>query len=336
VTSPRWGKTTEIAMIPSRIFLSAILAAVIGQTNVNTLPAQTYPNRPIAIVVGFNPGGGIDIVTRVIAHHLGTTLNQTVVVENRPGANSAIAAAYVARAAPDGYTLITGGGFYWANPGLMRSISYNPAKDFVPISQIGGFPYMLVVHPQVPAKSIAELIGYANAHPGQLSFATSSSSGVVTGETFKRWAGIDITHVPYKSAPPAINDVIGGRVSMMFADVTTALPHVNAATLRGLAVTTLERSALLPNLPSLHEEGLTGFDVASRDGIWAPANTPKDIIFRLNIEVRRIIDDPGIRAQFAAMGFETHSSSPEEMALHAKTQLAKWSKMIKDAGIEPQ
>jgi tripartite-type tricarboxylate transporter receptor subunit TctC len=325
-----------MAMISKRIVFSAILAAAIGQTIVNPLRAQTYPNRSLTIVVGFNSGGGVDIVTRVIAHHLAAALKQTVVVENRPGANSAIAATYVARAAPDGYTLITGGGFYWANPGLMRSISYDPVRDFAPISQIGGFPYMLVVYPQVPAKSIAELIGYARINPGRLSFATSSSSGVVSGETFRRWAGIDITHVPYKSAPPAINDVIGGRVSMMFADVTTALPHVNAMTLRGLAVTTLERSALLPNLPSLNEEGLTGFDVASRDGIWAPASTPRDIITRLNTEVRRIIDDPDIKAQFAAIGFETHSSTSEEMALHAKTQLAKWSKMIKDAGIEPQ
>jgi tripartite-type tricarboxylate transporter receptor subunit TctC len=323
-------------MAVKHIFLSVILATSVGQAAVDRLTAEPYPNRPVTIVVGFNPGGGIDVITRVIAHRLGAALRRNIVVENRPGANSAIAATYVARAAPDGHTLITGGGFYWANPSLMRNLSYDPVADFAPISKIGVFPYMLVVHPQVPAKSVAELVAYAKANPGKLSFATSSSSGIVSGETFRRWADIDVNHVPYKSSPPAINDVLGGRVSMMFVDVSTALPHLRAETLRGLAVTTIERSALLPELPSLHELGLTGLDVASRDGIWAPAHTPNEIVARINGEVRRIIDDPEIKAQFAAIGFEASSSTPEEMATHAKNQLVNWSRMMKEAGIEPQ
>jgi putative tricarboxylic transport membrane protein len=298
--------------------------------------AETYPSRPVTIVVGFAAGSGIDVVTRVIARRLEGSLKQSVVIENRPGANAALAAAHVARAAPDGYTLMPGGGFYSATPSLMKSIGYDPVRDFVPITLIGGFAYMLVVNPQVPVSSISELVTYAKANPGKLSFATSNPNGIVSGETFKRRTQIDIRHVHYKSAPPAINDVLGGFVSMMFADVTTALPHVRANTLRGLAVTGLNRNPLLPELPSLHEAGLTGFDVASWNGIWVPANTPKDIIARLNMEVRRIVDDSAVKAQFSALGFETFSSTPDEMRKYAEAQRIKWSAMIESAGIEPQ
>jgi tripartite-type tricarboxylate transporter receptor subunit TctC len=298
--------------------------------------AETYPSRPITIVVGFAAGSGIDVITRVIARRLEAQLGQSVLIENRPGANGAIAAGHVARAAPDGYTLMPGGGFYAAVPSLMKSVPYDPAKDFAPITLIGGFAYMVVANPQVPVKSISELIAYAKANPGKLSFATSNTNGLVSGETFRRWAGIEINHVPYKSAPPAINDVLGGFVSIMFADITTALPHVRANTLRGLAVTALNRSPLLPDLPSLHEAGLTGFDVGSWNGLWVPANTPNDIITRLNAEVRKIIDDREIKAQFGGLGFETFSSTPDEMGKYAEAQRVKWSKMIRDAGIEPQ
>jgi tripartite-type tricarboxylate transporter receptor subunit TctC len=298
--------------------------------------ADVYPSRPVTIVVGFAPGSGIDVVTRIIARRLERSLGQSVLIENRPGANGAVAAGHVSRALPDGHTLMPGGGFYAAVPSLMKSIPYDPAKDFAPIALIGGFAYMLVVNPQVPAQSIAELISYAKFNPGKLSFATSNTNGLVSGETFRRRAGIDIHHVPYKSAPPAINDLLGGFVSMMFADVTTALPHVRANTLRGLAVTALNRNPLLPELPSLHEAGFPGFDVGSWNGLWAPAHTPGEIIAKLSIEVRKIVDDPEIKAQLAALGFEAFSSTPEEMSRYAEAQRVKWSKMIKDAGIEPQ
>jgi tripartite-type tricarboxylate transporter receptor subunit TctC len=298
--------------------------------------ADVYPSKPVTIVVAFAPGSGIDVITRVIARHLERPLRQTVVIENRPGANAAIAAVHVSRASPDGYTLMPGGGFYSSTPYLMKSISYDPQKDFAPITLIGSFAYMVVVNPRVPVQSVPELIAYAKANPGKLSFASSNPNGIVSGETFKRWAGIDIVHVHYKSAPPAINDVLGGSVSMMFADVTTVLPHVRAKTLRGLAVTGFERNSLLPDLPSLHEAGLTGFDVASWNGIWAPAKTPAEIVSRLNVEIRRIVDDPQIKAQFRELGFEAFSSTPDEMGRFAEVQRVKWLKMIKDAGIEPQ
>jgi tripartite-type tricarboxylate transporter receptor subunit TctC len=299
--------------------------------------AGAYPERPVTIVIGFAPGSGIDVIYRLIGHRLEAALKQSIVIENKVGANSAIAATYVARAAPDGYTLLAGGSTtHAANPYLLKSIAYDPVKDFAPISRTGSFAYMLVAHPQVPVRSIAELIAYAKAHPGELSFATSNSSGLISGLTFVRWAGIDLNHVPYKTAPPAINDVLGGRVSLMFADVTTALPHVKANSLRGLMVIASKRSALLPDLPSLQEVGLADFDSPSWTGVFAPANTPVDIIARLNSELRKIVDDPNVRTQFGAVGFEASSSTPEELANSVNFDRTKWARLVKEAGIEPQ
>jgi tripartite-type tricarboxylate transporter receptor subunit TctC len=298
--------------------------------------ADTYPSRPVTMVVGFAPGSGIDVVVRIIARRLEVPLGQSVLIENRPGANGALAAGHVARAAPDGYTLFPNGGAISNLPFLMKSLPYDPERDFAPITLLGGFAYMLVVNPQVPARSVSDLVFYAKANPGKLSFATSNTNGLVSGETFKRRAAIDIHHVPYKSAPPAINDLLGGFVSMMFADVTTALPHVRSNALRGLAVTALNRSPLLPELPSLHEAGFTGFDVGSWNGLWAPANTPNEVITKLNTELRKIIDDPELKKQLAALGFDAVSGSPEETAKYAEEQRVKWAKMITDAGIEPQ
>jgi tripartite-type tricarboxylate transporter receptor subunit TctC len=218
----------------------------------------------------------------------------------------------------------------------MKSISYDPAKDFAPLSRVGSFTQMLVLHPDLPAKSIPELIAHARANPGKLSFASGNASGVVAGETLKHWAGLDILHVPYRSVPPALNDVLGGRVSMMFTDLTTGLPHVKAGTLRALATTRLQRSTLFPELPSLHEAGITNFDMDSWAGMFAPANTSREIIMRLNAELRRIIDDPDVKGRLGAVGFEAFSSTPEELDEFVRVQLVKWTQMIKDAGIEPE
>jgi tripartite-type tricarboxylate transporter receptor subunit TctC len=218
----------------------------------------------------------------------------------------------------------------------MKSISYDPVRDFAPLSRIGSFTQMLVLHPDLPLKSIPQLIAHAKANPGKLSFASGNASGVVAGETLKRWAGLDIVHVPYRSAPPALNDVLGGRVSMMFTDLTTGLPHVKAGTLRALATTRLQRSTLFPELPSLHEAGITNFDMDSWAAMFAPANTPPEIVTRLNAELRKIIDDSDLRGRLGALGFEAFSSTPEELGEFVKVQLVKWTRMIKDAGIEPE
>ena len=299
--------------------------------------AQNYPNRSITIIVPFGAGSATDTITRIVAQHLGTALKQNIVVENRPGANGALAALFVARSAPDGYTLLMSTNSpHSAVPFLLKNVAYDPIKDFAAISRIGSYTLMLVLHPDVPAKTVPELIAYAKANPGKLLFASGNTSGIVAGETFKRWAGIDLLHVPYKSAPPALNDVLAGRVSMMFTDLTTGQPHVKANTLRALASTRLQRSSLFPELPSLHEAGIANFDMDSWAGLFAPAGTPPDVIARLNAEVRRIIDNPEVKGRIALLGFEAFSSTPEEMAQFAKVQLEKWGKMIKEAGIEPE
>jgi tripartite-type tricarboxylate transporter receptor subunit TctC len=317
--------------------LFASLAIVATLASISHAPAQSYPSRPITIVSGFAAGSGIDTHARIIAHYLEIAIKQGVVVENKVGANSAIAAGYVAHAAPDGYTLLlANAGVLVANPALYRSLSYNPLRDFAPISLTGRGTFMLVINPRVPAMSVAELIAYAKANPGKLLFASSNSNGVVAGETFKRWADLDIVHVPYKTAPPAINDLVAGHVSLMFADMTTALPHVRAGALRALAVTTRHRSALLPDLPSLDEAGLTGFEINPWSGLVAPANTPGEIVTRLNAEIRKIVADSSVKAQFAQVGTEVFSSTPEEMGDLVRADLITWAKMIRDAGIEPQ
>jgi tripartite-type tricarboxylate transporter receptor subunit TctC len=299
--------------------------------------ADTYPSKPITIIVPFGPGSGTDTITRVIAQPLSVALKESVVVEDRPGANGALAALYVARSAPDGYTLfMSTNSPHSAAPFLMKNIGYDPVKDFAPITRMGSYTLMLCVHPDIPAKSVKELIEYAKVNPGKLSFASGNTSGVVAGETLKHWAEIDMLHVPYKSVPPALNDVLAGRVSMMFADLTTALPHVKAGTLRALAVTRLKRSALVPELPTLDEAGVKGFNMDSWAAIFAPAGTPSDVIRLLNAELRKIIDSPDVKSTLAKAGFEAFSSSPTELDELVKDQLGKWGKMIKDAGIQPE
>src|SRR5438132_6744607 len=282
--------------IPRRQLLHLAAGAAALQALPRSASAQAYPSKPITMIVPFGPGSGSDTISRVVAQHLGAALKQSVVVEDRPGANGALAALYVARSAPDGYTLfMSTNSPHSAAPFLMKNIGYDPVKDFTAITRMGSYTLMLCVQPSIPAKSVKELIEYAKANPGKLSFASGNTSGVVAGETLKHWAELDILHVPYKSAPTAINDVLAGRVSMMFTDLTTGLPHVKAGTLRALASTRLKRSTLLPELPSLHEAGIANFDMDSWAGMFAPANTPLEIVTRLNAELRKILDDSDVR-----------------------------------------
>jgi|KBSMisStaDraftv2_1062788.scaffolds.fasta_scaffold94106_3 tripartite-type tricarboxylate transporter receptor subunit TctC len=299
--------------------------------------ADNFPSKPITIITAFGPGSASDTITRVVAQQLGVALKQSVIVEARPGANGAISAMYVARAPADGYTLLmTTNSPHSAAPFLMKNLAYDPIKDFAPISRLGSFTLMLVINPSIPAKTVKELIEYARANPGKLTFASGNSAGVVGGETFKHWAKLDMLHVPYKSTPPALTDVLAGRVSMMVADFTTALPHVQAGTLRALAITRIKRSALFPDLPTMDETGVTGFDLDAWAGFVAPAKTPPDVIALLNKEMRRIIDSPETKATLARAGFEAFSSSPQELDDFIKVQLGKWEKMVKDAGIQAE
>jgi tripartite-type tricarboxylate transporter receptor subunit TctC len=299
--------------------------------------AQSYPSKPITIIVPFAAGSATDIISRVVGQQLGVALKQTVVVENRPGANGALAGLYVARAAPDGYTLfMSTNSPHSAAPFLMKTVSYDPIKDFTAITRMGSYTLMLVVHPSVPAMTVKELISYAKANPGKLTYASGNTAGVVGGATLKHAAGLDILHVPYKSAPPAIQDLLAGRVSMMFNDFTTSLPHVQAKTMRPLAVSRIKRSTLFPELPTMDEAGVPGFDMDTWAGVFGPARMPQPILAQLNTELRKIIDSDETKSKLRAAGFEAFSSSPEELDDFVKVQLGKWGKMIKDAGIQPE
>ena len=299
--------------------------------------AQAYPARPVTIVVPFGPGSGTDTVSRVIAQPLSAALKQSIVIENKPGANGAIAAAQVARSTPDGYTLLMSTNSpHSAAPSLNKSIAYDPVKDFAPVTRAGSYTFVFLIHASVPVTSVSELIAYAKANPGKLSYASGNTSGIVAGETFKRKTNVDILHVPYKTVPTALNDVLGGRVAMIISDLTPGLPHIRAGTLRPLAVTRLRRSALLPDVPSLHEAGVADFDMDSWAGLFAPARTPADIVARLNSELRPIIDSPQVKTRLGDVGFEAFSSTPEQLGQFVELQLVKWTQMIKEAAIEPE
>ena len=317
--------------------LLLVLAAAGATLFSPALRAQNYPTKPITLVSVFGPGSAIDTICRVLAQPLGIALKETVIVEDRPGANGALAALYVARAAPDGHTLLMGTNSpLSAVPYLMKNVSYDPIKDFTPVSRVGSFTQILVVNATLPIKTLKDLIDYGKAYPGKLSFASGNTAGIVAGQTLAHWAEIDMLHVPYKSTPPALQDVLAGRISMMSVDLTSAMPHVHSGAVRALAVTRIARSALFPELPTLDELGMKGFDLDAWAGIVVPAQTPTAIVAQLNTELRKILDDPQIKSKLANVGFETISSSPAELGDLIKIQLGKWGKMIKDAGIQPE
>ncbi len=315
--------------------LATAIALTLGLTAAASAQAP-YPNHNITLVLPFAAGSGTDTTTRLIGKELGVALGVSTVIDNKAGANGSIAASYVARSAPDGYTLfVTTNTTHSANPYLLKNMSYDPVKDFTPIARTGDLPFMLVVNPEIPANSVAELIALAKKEPGKYSYASGSSSAIVSGATFARLAGIDLLHVPYKSSPPALTDVIAGRVSMMFVDVPTGLPHVNGKVLKALAVTTKKRSALLPDLPTM-DDTVKGFDISSWQGYLGPANMPKDIVVRLNTEIRKIVERPDIKSQLAERGMEAFSGTPEEFDAFLREQLVLWEKLITAAGIEKQ
>jgi tripartite-type tricarboxylate transporter receptor subunit TctC len=300
------------------------------------LHAEDYPTRPVTFVNPFGAGSASDTLCRIIGDKLGPALGQPIVVEDRPGADGALSALYVHEKPADGYTLLMATNSpLSADPFLHKNVNYDPIKDFVPITRVGSFTLMLVVNPNLPIHSVKELVDYAKANPGKLSFASGNTAGIVGGYTLAKWADINIVHVPYKSTPPAIEDIMAGRVSMMFADFTTAMPHVTAGTLRALAISRIKRSTLFPDLPTLDEAGLKGFNLDAWAGLVAPTGTPPDVVTKLNGTLRKIIDSPEVQAKFKNVGFEGFSSTPEELGDYIKAQLVEWKKMVADANIQP-
>ena len=313
--------------------LLLVLVAAVAAVFALYARADDFPSRPITFVPVFGPGSASDTVCRIIGDQLSVELKQSIVVEPRPGADGAIAATYVARAAPDGYTLMLATNSPLSAAPFLIKTSYDPIKDFTPVSRVGSFTLMIVVNPSVPIHSLAELVSYAKANPGKLSFASGNTAGIVALATINRWAGTDIIHVPYKTTPPALQDVMAGRVSMMLADFTTASPHVKGGSVRAIAVSRIKRSSLYPELPTIDESGLTGFNLDTWAGFVAPAKTPPEIVTKLNGALRKVIDSPEVQAKFRNVGFEGFSSTPEELGDYIKVQLGMWGKMVKDAGI---
>jgi len=298
--------------------------------------AQSYPSRPITLVVGFAPGGGTDTVARVMQRKLGEYLGQTIVVENRAGAGGIIAADLVAKAAPDGSTILLATIAALAvAPHLNSKLPYNPLRDFAPISMATVSGNVLVVHPSLPAKTIAEYVKEANSRPGGLPYGTSGvgSAGNLAGELFRLTAKANLIHVPYKGGGPAMSDLLGGQIPSVFASATTAVPQVKAGKLRALGTTSAKRSATMPDVPTIAEQGYPGYEATNWYAFVAPAKTPRNIVVRLNREIVKTLRDPETHDAIFRQGEEPTPSTPEELAQHMAREYATWGKVIKAAGI---
>jgi tripartite-type tricarboxylate transporter receptor subunit TctC len=310
--------------------LAALCALATG-----TASSQSWPTRPIKYIVPFAPGGTTDILARTISEKLSIALGQPVVVENKPGAGGGVGADFTAKAAPDGYTIMGGTiSTHAINASLYANLPYDPVKDFVAITLIARVPNLLVINPEVPAKTVAELIALLKANPNKYTFASSGNgtSQHLSGELFKSMAGVQMQHIPYKGSPPALQDVVGGQVTMTFDNITTALPLAKSGKLRALAVTTAKRSAVAPDVPTLAESGLVGFEVGSWQGVFAPAGTPPDIVKRLNTEIVKIINLPEVRDKLLALGAEPVGDTSEQFGAYVKTEVVKWSDVVKKSG----
>ena len=296
---------------------------------------QAHPAKPIRLVVPFPAGGTTDILARAVGQKLTEAWGQPVVVDNRPGAGGNIGAELVAKAAPDGYTLLMGTvGTHAINASLYAKMPYDHIKDFAPVILVAGVPNVLVVNPAVPVNSVQELIAYAKANPGRLNFASSGSGTSIhlSGELFKVMAGVQMTHIPYKGSAPALQDLIGGQVQLMFDNLPSALPQIKGGKLRALAVTSAARAAALPDVPTVAEAGLPGFEASSWFGVLAPAGTPVAIIARLNAEIAKWLASPEAREKLASQGANAAGGSPEDFAKHIAAETAKWQKVVKESG----
>lgn len=313
--------------------VSALGAASISSTAL----AQAYPSQPIRIVLGFPPGGALDIIARVIAPKMSADLGQSVVVENKPGAGGVIGMQSVARAEPDGYTVFMGTmGNFSITPALVKDLPYNVGKDFAPVTQVASSGFVLYVNPNLPIKTVADLIAYAKANPGKTNFSSSGNGGLphMAGEMFASAAGIKMTHVPYKGSAPSVNDVIAGQVQLTFEAVAIGLPHAKSGRLRALATTGTTRLDVFPDVATVGET-LKGFNVTNWFGMAAPAKTPADRVARLNQSVVKALKDPEVKKTLAGLGVDPVGDTPAQFASYIQSETTRWQKVINDAGIKP-
>ena len=312
-----------------------VLALAAGFASLTS--AQPYPTKPIKLVAPSTPGDAPDVIARLVADKLSTALGQQVVVENRPGAGGVVGSDYVAKAVPDGYTLIMGNaGSHGINAAVYSKLPYDIQRDFAPVSQVAVAPNVMVINPSVPASTVAEFIAYAKANPGKLSYASggNGSSAHMSMELFKSMSGIDIQHVPYKGSSPALTDVVSGQVVAFIGNMPPTVPLIKAGKLRAIAVTTKSRSALMPDLPTITEAGLPGFETVAWFGVLAPAGTPPEVVNRLSAEIAKIAKSPEIREKLVAMGAEPVGSTPEEFKAVIDRDIAKWKPLAQRVGIK--
>jgi len=313
--------------------VAAVLCAFAGMAF-----AQSYPSKPIKIVVPYPPGGFNDTLGRTLAAKFTEAWGQPAVVENKPGANTLIGSDFVAKSPPDGYTLLVVAFPFAVTPSLIRNMPYDTLKDFAPVVLAAQSPNLLVVNPSLPVKSVGELIALAKAKPNSLSYASTGngSSNHISMELFKSLAGVDIVHIPYKGTAPAVTDLLGGQVHLMFDNVPNVLPHVKAGKLVALGQTGVKRSPLISDVPTVAEAGVAGYEVTVWFGLVAPAGTPREVVQKLNAETVRILAMPDVRERFLAQGVEPVGSTPEQFGEHIRTQMAKWAKVVADAGVKAE
>jgi len=299
--------------------------------------AQSYPDKSVRMVVPFAAGAGSnDIMARLVAQKLSDALGQQFVVDNRPGASGIIGTDIVAKAPPDGYTVLMMSLTFTVNPSLFSKLPYDTVRDLIPVTMVASAPLMLVVHPSVPAKSVTEFIAYAKANPGKLNFGSGGPGTTphLAGEMIKTMAGIQVTHIPYKGGAPALTDLVAGQIQLMCENIPGTLPFAKAGKLRALAVTDLKRSPLLPELPTLDEAGLKGYQIVGWNGLFVPAGTPQPIVNRLNAEVVKALALPDVKDRLATLGADAVGDTPQHFAVFIKAEIPKWAKVVKDAGLK--
>ena len=296
--------------------------------------AQSYPDHPLRLVVPFATGGTSDILGRLIAPGLWNALGQPVVVDNRPGAGSNVGTEIVAKAAPDGYTLLMATPALASNPALYGKVNYDPVASFAPVTLLAEIPVVLVVHPGMPAQSVRELIALAKSHPGKLNFGSSGNGGIghLVGELFKSSTGVNMVHVPYKGNGPALIDLMSGVLNLTFTDIAGGSPYIKAGKMRPLALTSARRSAMVPEVPTMIEAGVAGFEASTWFAIFATAQTPATVVNRLNAEIVKVLRAPDLRDRLTGLGCEVVGNRPEELAAFLKAEIAKWSKVVRDSG----
>jgi tripartite-type tricarboxylate transporter receptor subunit TctC len=327
--SPAVQRVSPAVQLIAAILILAWSGAVLAQA-----PAAPYPVKPVRVIVGFPPGSGADITARVIGQKLGEAYGQQFVVDNRPGAGSNIAADLAAKAAPDGYTVFIGTVANTINATLYAKLPFDFARDFAPVALTTSAANVLVVHPSVAAQSVAELISLAKARPGQLNYGSAGTGTAphLSAELFQSMAGIRLVHIPYKGSPLAVTDLIGGQIALMFSPASSVLAQIKSGRLRALAVTTAVRLPSLPELPTVAESGLPGFETVTWFGFVVPAATARDIVGKLNSEIVKVLAQPEIRRQFAAQGIDVIGGTPEQFAAYIRAEIAKWARVIKESG----